>query len=90
MPQRTISETSGWRGSVVPSTRRRFALRIPVVDLFDLHHGDGVVARVAQGDLLAPGRQGVLVDRQGDRDGKERAVAQAHLGQDALVIRSCP
>ena len=62
------------------------AQRIVVVNIFDLHDRQGVVARVVQRNRLTPLGQGALVDRQGYRDREEHPVLQAHFGQYAFVI----
>ena len=43
---------------------------IPEEDFLDMHHGDDVVAGIAQGDPILAGGQVGLVDGQGDRDGE--------------------
>src|SRR4051812_11442998 len=58
----------------------------PFVDLFDGHDGEDVVVRIPQGDLLVETQPIEVIDRKGDRDGKQGAVAESHLRNDAFKI----
>ena len=56
------------------------------VDLLDVEERQQVAVDVAQGQRLALGDAVAGRDRQGDRQGPERAVGQPHLGDDPLVV----
>ena len=56
------------------------------VDLLDVQEREQVAVDVAQGQRLALGDAVAGRDRQGHRQGPERPVGQAHLGDDPFVI----
>ena len=58
-------------------SRRTFP--IPSVNFLDIHDGERVVARIAQGDARIERRGGFGVGRQRHGDGEENAVRRPHV-----------
>ena len=66
--------------------RAHLAQRVVRVDLVDVEHGQDGALLVGEGDLAGRAPQGVGAHRHGERYGKHRAVAQAHLAEHGLVV----
>ncbi len=66
---------------------QRGLLTVPGVDFLHRQDGQQVVLAVAQGDVLVKVEVNVCADRQGDGNGEEHAIGQAHRFQHAKVIR---
>ncbi len=61
-------------------------LLVVCVDFLDMEEGEQVAVDVSEGQRLAFGHSLGGIDGQGDRQGPEGAVGQAHLGDYSLVV----
>src|SRR6202140_1425202 len=71
---------------VCAANEPRLFLPVPLVNLVNTHDGEYVIVRVGQHNLTVELETGWRVDGKREGNGKQQAVAEAHLFKHAPVI----